>query len=65
MILFLVDIQILVACFLKAKSKQRYSSLYMLFNKLLEGLAMVIRQEKQVRKINRKGTSLTAEVMII
>lgn len=36
----------------------------MLFNKLLEDLAMVIRQEKQVREINRKETSLTAEVTI-
>lgn len=52
-----------MACFLKAKSKQRYSLLYVLFNKLLEGLAMLIKQEKRIRKINRKGTTVITTVI--
>lgn len=51
--------------FPKANSKQRYSLSYILFNKLEEGLAMVKRQEKQIRKINRKETSLIATAAII
>lgn len=37
----------------------------MLFKTLLEGLTVVIRQEKQVGKIKSKGTLPVAEVMML
>lgn len=60
-----MEVQILVACFRKAKSKQRYSLSDRLLNKLLEGHVRVIREEKQARKIEKKETWLIAKVMII